>query len=217
MKSKLVRGNEKPHMNRGLKKAIMKRSRLWNKYSKSKCSSDYHDYRVQRNFVTKLNKEAKLFNRASESLNHNPKVFWKLCKPYLSNKSSVRNDLVLNQNGKIIQDSAKVVELFNVHFNTITKSLNLFIWNQGYCSELDNPVTRAMKKFENHPSILKIKSVFGDLPNFEFKEVHCHLVKKMMMELDCTKKTGGSISNTILKASTDVSCVVIRDCINRSF
>ena len=38
-----------------------------------------------------------------------------------------------------------------------------------------------------------------------------------MMELDCTKKTGGYISNNILKTSADVSCSIIKDCINRSF
>jgi len=58
LKSKFVRGNEKPHMNKALKKAIMKRSHLWNVYQKSKSSSDLSAYRVQRNFVSKLNKQS---------------------------------------------------------------------------------------------------------------------------------------------------------------
>ena len=218
-KSKLIRGNEKPHMNRELKKAIMKRSRLWNKYLKSKYSSDLSAYKVQRNLVTKLNKKAKfdLFNRATESHKRDPKVFWKFCKPFCSNKCSVENDFVLNQNGEVIQDSTEVAKLFNVHFNTLTKSLNLFQWNPSYCSEQKCPVIRAIEKFEHHPSIIKIKSVFGDLPKFKFEEVDCHLVRKMIIELDCTKKTGGSIPSSILKDSVNVSCAVIRDCINRSF
>jgi len=44
MKSKYIRGNEKPHMNRVLKKAIMKRTRLWNKYRKTKNSFDLNAY-----------------------------------------------------------------------------------------------------------------------------------------------------------------------------
>ena len=39
----------------------------------------------------------------------------------------------------------------------------------------------------------------------------------MLLSLDCTKKTGGNISNSILKSSSNIICAVIRDCINRSF
>ena len=35
-KSKLIRGNEKSHITKELKRAIMKRSKLWNKYHKTK-------------------------------------------------------------------------------------------------------------------------------------------------------------------------------------
>lgn len=219
LKCKVVRGNEKPHMSKELKKAIMKRSQLWNKFQKSKCISDHHAYKVQRNIVTKLNKKAKLdfFNRNCESRKSNPKAFWKICKPFFSNKNSVDNDLVLNQNGLVVQDSETVSKLFNVHFNTITESLNLFKWNSNYCSVVLDPVLRAIEKYEDHPSILKIKSLFGNMPTFHFKEIDCHLIKKMMMKLDCTKKTGGPIPNSILKASVDVTCSVIRDCVNRSF
>ena len=58
-KKKIVRGNEKPHMKRELKKAVMVRSKLWNIYLKSKTFSDLSAYREQRNVVTKLNKQAK--------------------------------------------------------------------------------------------------------------------------------------------------------------
>ena len=37
-----------------------------------------------------------------------------------------------------------VAELLNVHFNNITKSLNLFEWNPDYCSELSDSVERAI-------------------------------------------------------------------------
>ena len=71
---------------------------------------------------------------------------------------------------------------------------------------------------QNHPSIIKIKNKFGeDIPKFKFKEVNCHQVNKMLMSIDCTKKTGGYLSNSILKSSSNVICAVIRDCKNRSF
>ena len=220
MKSKQIRGNEKPHVNKELRKAIMKRSRLWNIFIKSKHSSDLNAYRVQRNLVTKLNKKAKksFFNRVMKSSKTKPKDFWKVCSPFFSNKNSVENDFVVKHNGEIIHDSDKIAKLFNVHFNGIANSLNLFEWNKTYCSLIDDPVLRAIDKFKNHPSIIKIKNKFGkDIPKFKFKEVNCHQVNKMLMSIDCTKKTGGYLSNSILKSSSNVICAVIRDCINRSF
>ena len=141
MKSKQIRGNEKPHVNKELRKAIMKRSRLWNIFIKSKHSSDLHAYRVQRNLVTKLNKKAKksFFNRVMKSSKTKPKDFWKVCSSFFSNKNSVENDFVVKHNGEIIHDSDKIAKLFNVHFNGIANSLNLFEWNKTYCSLINDP------------------------------------------------------------------------------
>ena len=65
-KKKVLRGNEKPHMNKNLRRAIMKRSKLKNKANKTKHSLDIMNYKKQHNYVTKLNKTAKLeyFNNA---------------------------------------------------------------------------------------------------------------------------------------------------------
>ena len=54
-KTKLIRGNEKPHMNKALRKAIMIRSRLRNIYIRSRRLTDLHAYRKQRNYVCSLN------------------------------------------------------------------------------------------------------------------------------------------------------------------
>ena len=44
-KTKLVRGNEKPHMNKDIKRAIMKRSKLRNIFRKTKLPSDSDAYK----------------------------------------------------------------------------------------------------------------------------------------------------------------------------
>ena len=77
MKSKCIRGNEKPHMNKCFKKAIMKRTRRWNKYCKSKSSIDLGAYWVQRNLITKMNKKAKYahFSRTIEDFKNDSKAF----------------------------------------------------------------------------------------------------------------------------------------------
>ena len=54
-----LRENTKPHINKTLKKEIMKSSRLRNKANKTSFIEDLKIYKIQRNIVTKLNKNLK--------------------------------------------------------------------------------------------------------------------------------------------------------------
>ena len=77
-KSKVFRGNQKPHLNKSLRAAIMKRSRLKNKSNKSQLPADLSKYKKQRNLVVTLNKYKKEY---FENLNvaTNSKPFWDNC------------------------------------------------------------------------------------------------------------------------------------------
>ena len=59
IKTSNVRGNTKPHVNKILRKEIMKRSNLKNIGNKSGKIKDKKLYKIQRNVVTKLNKKLK--------------------------------------------------------------------------------------------------------------------------------------------------------------
>ena len=48
-KTKFIRGNNKPHVNKELRKAIMKRTNLKNIANKSKREADISNYKDQRN------------------------------------------------------------------------------------------------------------------------------------------------------------------------
>ena len=87
-KTKILRGNQKPHFNKNLRKQIMIRSRLKNKSNKSKNPIYIAKFKRQRNLVTNLNKQAKLQYYEKLSVDCNSKPFWKVCKPYFSNKNS---------------------------------------------------------------------------------------------------------------------------------
>ena len=54
-----LRGNTKRHINKILRKEIMKRSRLKNKANKTVSVEDLKLHKIQRNVVTKLNKKLK--------------------------------------------------------------------------------------------------------------------------------------------------------------
>ena len=96
-----------------------------------------------------------------------------------------------------------------MHYSEITKTLNLRVWNPSYNSELTDPVLRAVEKFKSHPSIVNIKT---DNPistyTFRFREVTLTEVENLVMNLDCTKTTGGPISAKLLKLSSNVVCIV---------
>ena len=101
-KRKWVRGNHKPHINKELRKTIMKRSRLKNKANKTKKSIDTSNLKKQRNYLVNLNKQAK-FEYFSSYNSTDSKPFWVNCKPYFSNKySKADTDIDLNENGELI-------------------------------------------------------------------------------------------------------------------
>ena len=63
------------------RRAIMKRSKLKNKANKTKHPLDIMNYKTQRNYVTKLNKTAKLEYFNNLKLGKDNKTFREKCKP----------------------------------------------------------------------------------------------------------------------------------------
>ena len=51
---KILCYNNKPFMNKALRKVIMKRSRLKNKFNKNSSAKNWNSYKKQRNFCLKL-------------------------------------------------------------------------------------------------------------------------------------------------------------------
>ena len=47
-------------------------------------------------------------------------IFWSTFRPFLHTKTKQANDIVLNENDKIINDKKEIAELFNDHFVHIT-------------------------------------------------------------------------------------------------
>ena len=159
-KSKTFRGNEKPHINKTLRKAIMKRSQLKNKANKTRNTADVSNYKKQRNYVVKLNNQCKKdhFGRLNPEKDSEP--FWKSCKPYFSNKHSFgESKIALNGNGKFLIENNKIAKTFNSFFEIVTDSLNLFSWSSKV-QVCDDKVQGIILNFSNHPSILKIKEKF---------------------------------------------------------
>ena len=79
--------------------------------------------------MVKLNNQSKQEYFDSLKLFLDSKPFWKSCKPYFSNKHSFGDSkIALNENGEILTENIKIAKSFNLSFESITDSLELFDW-----------------------------------------------------------------------------------------
>ena len=82
------------------------------------------------------------------------------CKTSFSNKGNYGNKIKLLENEEIIDDDTKVAEELNIFFKTAVVSLD--IHGNPYTIEnvenMSDPVEKAIKEIEFHPSILLIKN-----------------------------------------------------------
>ena len=93
MKKKFVRANQVPYMTKSLRKAIMNRSRLENKYYKTFSIEDKGNYKRQKNYCIRLyKKERKKYyiNLDLRNITDN-KQFWTTIKPFLTDKGAKGN------------------------------------------------------------------------------------------------------------------------------
>ena len=165
-KIKTFRSNQKPHINKTLRKAIMKRSQLKNKANKTRNATDVSNYKRQRNYVVKLNNQCKKdhFNRLNPE--KDSKLLRKSCKPYLSNKYSFgESKITLSENGKFLTENNKIAKTFNSFFEIVTDSLNLFSWSSKV-KVCDDKVQVIILNFSNHPSFLKSRKNFNLTKDF---------------------------------------------------
>ena len=109
-KTKILRGNWKPHVDKNLPKVIMKRSMLKSKANRTKPTEDISDYKKQRNLVVRLRKDRK--TEYFENLEtKNSKPFWNKCKPYFSNKHAHgESKTILIEKENITLTSNEVIE-----------------------------------------------------------------------------------------------------------
>ena len=128
-KIETFRDNQKPRINKTLRKAIMKRSKLRNKANKTRNATDVSNYKKQKIYiyiyVVKLNNQCKKnhFDRLNPEKDSKP--FCKSCKPYFSNKHfSGKSKIALSKNCKFFTGSNKTAKTFNSFFETVTNSYN---------------------------------------------------------------------------------------------
>ena len=218
LKQRMVRGNNKPHVKSDMRKAIMTRTRLKTRANKSGNDEDRKKYKQQRNLIVSMNRKAKrdLYHPVDINAIDNDKKFWKAVKPMFSNGNPMGEKIVLIEEGEVISDDKVIAECLNSHFVNITDSLGLdpSFKDDGIDVSLENKVDIATEKYNNHPSIVAIKSKVQIEKKFEFSNVNLLNVMIKIEALDNSKSKSGNIPTKIIQEAKEVICPYLTDCIN---
>ena len=226
LKKKFVRGNHAPSMNKGLRKATYNRSRLKNQFCKNQTKENEENYKKQRNKCVKLRKKSiKLyFSKIIQNGIVTNKNFWKVIKPFLTNKGCIDGNEISIVNGdEIISDEKELVKTFNEHYINIVKrscgvkSQNLFQEDTSAHLTDTEKIDIIEKHYESHPSIIEIKNNLKpshELNIFTF-QTNPSEVKKLIMSLDTKKATGvDKVPPKLVKLAADVLAAPLRLAIN---
>ena len=127
MKTKYIRVNNSPFMNKELSKAIMVRSRLRNKSLKLKTEDARIAYKKQRNVCVSLLRKTKknFYELLNPGLISDNKKFWKQVKPFFSDKPQNRGNIMLQEGKEVITNPATCEEIFNQFFVDVIKNLDI--------------------------------------------------------------------------------------------
>ena len=215
LKTKVIRGNHKSFITKNLRKTITKRSALKKRANVSNNPEIIKLYKKQRNDVVNLSRKVKK-EYFQKHMPHgaSSKNFWKLCKQLFSNKTNNFDDkIILVEKGEVVSKNEKIATHFNNYFNDITEGLNIKKWSISDKLS-DDPLVNAIRKYENHPSIIKIKSPVETTQLFDFNFVSSDDISKIINSMDSTKKTSGAIPIKLVKLANKKNCKDLANCIN---
>ena len=209
LKQKYVRANQGPFMTKEFRKAIMIRSNLRHKFNRYNTKSAESAYKKQRNLCSYLLRKIKrdYYSSLDPSNVTDNKKIWKMVKPLFSDKFLSNEIITLVEGNEIIQDNNKVSEVFNDFFSNAVTKLNIQVNNEllNDTISVTDPIQKAILKYKNHPSIMKIKEkyVLGD--KFLFHHVSLVDVETEIRLLNSSKACPkDTIPPNIIKDNIDI-------------
>ena len=120
-------------------------------------------------------------------------IFLKFCKSFFSNKTTNFDDkIILLEKEEVVSKNEEIETHFNNYFNNITKGINFKKWciSSKLCHD---SLLNAIRKYENHLSMIKIKSTIRTTQLFDFNFVSNDDISKIINSLFPTKKTSDAI------------------------
>ena len=125
---------------------------------------------------------------------------------FFSDKVVTSENITLLENNDIYEDDGKVATIFNIFFSNVLKTLEVNIESDALVDELNlDPVTIAIKKYDTHPSVLRIKENNIDVETFSFQTIDLKSVVHEIALLGNSKATPkDSIPVNIIKDNNDI-------------
>ena len=188
-RKKIVRGNQEPFVSQTLSKAIMHRSKLKNIYHEIPNELNKNNYKKQRNFCVNLlrREKKKYFNNLDVNVLQDNRTFWKKIRPLFSEKNKTSsNNIIIVENDEITTDKNGVAEKLNSFFIDSVANLDIepFLQEEPRNFDSHDDISKIIRKYSKHPSILKIKErvIFGQ--KFQFNDITTEKIKKDINGLD---------------------------------
>ena len=170
-KLKYLRAKEVPYITKILRKAIMTRSRLQNRYYKTNLVEDKEHFKKHNNYCNRLyKKERKKYysNINLQNITEN-KLFWKTVKPFLPDKGTNISNITLIEKDEIISNDVDVTDTLNKFFEDTVSSLKIREPTE-YLNENINEydyIDSILVKYASHPSIKMVRERVN-VPSFKF-------------------------------------------------
>ena len=157
---KYIHANHANFITKGLRKAIMLRSRLPNIFLNMEFKKAYNKHR---NLCVKMVKKAKKehFQNISLSEITDNKKFWKTVSPLFGNKVKTNQKINLIANNALVISDVEIAKTFKEYLDEIVPKPNI-IQNEYYIRKtgnIEDPVKKASFKYQYHPSITNIKDI----------------------------------------------------------
>ena len=190
-------------MTKTLRKAIVIRSRLQNRFNKTRSVENWTLYKTQMKFCTKLVSKTKkdYFSKVNPKFVSNNENFWRNIRPYFSDKGNFSNKIMISEKDYIVSDDRRLSEIFNTHFINITKALDL----KSSIISANKSAPEIIETFKDHSSIKKIFSLRREECQFMFHSVRKNKVRKVTFNMDGKRAIflTGDIPAGILKGCVD--------------
>ena len=221
-KKKIIRGNQAPFMNQTLSKAFMTRARLRNKYYKSNTPENKLAYTKHKNHCINLleRERKKYYNELDTTIFASNKKFWDRVKPLFSDKTVLKHSLCLKEGGQMVSDKKKVAEILNNYFMESVENLEVERYMPTIViedDENDNDVDKMIKKFQNHPSILKINENVKTEGSFKFRDVTEEETFNKIISLDPSKACmKDDIPTKVILGTGDIVSPILTDVFNEA-
>ena len=223
IKHKYLRSNQSMFMNKEISKAIMNRTRLRNRFLRTRCIRDKEAYNKQRSYCVSLIWKTKqqYYNNLDHRKVVDNKLFWKYIKPLFSDKSTNSYKITLVEKDLILEKNDDIGETFNDFFTSVVSNLNIPCYQDPFTdsdqteNRIEPLILRIIEQYKNHPSFIAINNQNMDR-QFSFQEITKSEINQEILNLDSSKACQESdLPAKIINANSDIFTEAIDKELNR--